>query len=240
MCCAEFSRLPGQIERIDRNAVPAQARPGIERHEPEWFCLRCGDHFPDVDAHGRVNDFQFIYEGDVDAAENVLEKLGSFRNTARRNRHDGLDRPAIKLHRLFEASRRQASDELRNVADFAVGIGRVFAFRREGQMEILASREPGSFLEHGAQILVGRAWIGGRFQDHQRALLQMGGDRASGFQDIGDIGFAVLVERRRHANNNCFDLVHAREIRAGFEPSRVYLFRNRFRRNMSDVASAYR
>ena len=48
-----FARLPGQVERVDRNAVPAEPGPGIERHEAERLGLRRLDHLPDVDAHRR-------------------------------------------------------------------------------------------------------------------------------------------------------------------------------------------
>jgi hypothetical protein len=41
--------LPGQIERIDWNAVSAQARTGIEWHEPIGFGARRIYHLPDVD-----------------------------------------------------------------------------------------------------------------------------------------------------------------------------------------------
>src|SRR5262249_28594921 len=54
-----LSRLPRQIKRIDRNAVAAETRSRVERHEAEWFGA-CGlDHFPYVDVHpvGHQRDF---------------------------------------------------------------------------------------------------------------------------------------------------------------------------------------
>jgi hypothetical protein len=39
-------RLPREIERIDRNAVAAQAGPRVERHEAERLGLRRVDHLP--------------------------------------------------------------------------------------------------------------------------------------------------------------------------------------------------
>jgi len=52
-------------------------------------------------------------------------------------------------------------------ATFAVRIARIFAFGREGQMEIPPGFETRTHLEHFAQVLVGRAGIGGGFQHHE-------------------------------------------------------------------------
>ena len=47
---ADFLHLPREIERIDRNAVPAEARARIERHEPERLGRRGVHDFPHADA----------------------------------------------------------------------------------------------------------------------------------------------------------------------------------------------
>ena len=46
---AGLLRFPGEIERIDRDAVPAEPGPRIERHEAERLGRRGVDDFPDVE-----------------------------------------------------------------------------------------------------------------------------------------------------------------------------------------------
>src|SRR5260370_27612868 len=43
----EFARLPGQIERVDRAAVPAEPRAEVERHIAERLGPGCLAHTPD-------------------------------------------------------------------------------------------------------------------------------------------------------------------------------------------------
>src|SRR5207249_10597203 len=90
-CLAVFACFPGQIKRVDGNTVAAQTWARIKRHESKRFRLGGVDDLPDVYAHRAVNDFQFIHQGDIDAAENVLEELAGFGGAAGGNRHDGFD-----------------------------------------------------------------------------------------------------------------------------------------------------
>ena len=108
--------------------MPAQTRPRIKRHEPEWFRFGGIDHFPDIYAHRRVNLFQFIREGDVHTAKYIFEQLSGFRGAAGRNRHDRLNSAAIQRIGAFQASRAVASNDFRNDRNFAVRVARVFPF----------------------------------------------------------------------------------------------------------------
>src|SRR5260370_24940858 len=76
----KFPCLPGQVERVDRNAVPAQAGPGIERHETKRLSLCCFNNLPDVDSHRSIDELQLVYQGNVHAAEDILQELGRFGN----------------------------------------------------------------------------------------------------------------------------------------------------------------
>src|SRR5262245_40119787 len=109
---AILARLPGQIEWVDRDAMSAKPRAGVERHKPER--LRAGgvDDFPHINTHGGVNDFEFVYEGDVDAAEGVFEQLGGFGDATGGDGHDGLDRFGVKVDGLLQAGRGVATDDL--------------------------------------------------------------------------------------------------------------------------------
>src|SRR5207249_1124713 len=57
---AKLPRLPGEIEGINGNAMPAQTGAGIKRHKPERLGFGRSNHFPDINAHRRVNHLQFI------------------------------------------------------------------------------------------------------------------------------------------------------------------------------------
>src|SRR5690606_31572433 len=71
----ELARAPGQVEGVDGNAVPAEARTGVEGHVAEGLGLGGLDHLPDVDAHGAVDQLQLVHQGDVDRPEDVLGDL---------------------------------------------------------------------------------------------------------------------------------------------------------------------
>ena len=67
---------PGQVTRVDRQAVAAYARPRRERHEPERLG-RCGvDRLPDVNAQIVGEHRELVNQGDVDMPEGVLDDLG--------------------------------------------------------------------------------------------------------------------------------------------------------------------
>ena len=70
---AVFACLPREIKWIDRDAMAAQPRPGIKWHEPKRFGLGCFNYLPDIYSHGGINQFKLINQGNIDAAENILE-----------------------------------------------------------------------------------------------------------------------------------------------------------------------
>src|SRR5687767_11039957 len=47
----ELAGTPGEVVRIDRDAMPAHTRAGRESHEPERLGRRRVDDLPDVEAH---------------------------------------------------------------------------------------------------------------------------------------------------------------------------------------------
>src|SRR5206468_572762 len=70
-----FFRFPRKVERIDRDAVTAEAGSWIERLETEWLCFRRIDYLVNIDAHSHAKLLQFVYQRDVDAAVDVLKEL---------------------------------------------------------------------------------------------------------------------------------------------------------------------
>ena len=82
----ELARAPGQVERIDGQAVAAHPRTGLEAHEPVGLGRGGVDDLPDVDPHPLGEDRQLVDERDVDRAEDVLQQLGHLRDLGRRDR----------------------------------------------------------------------------------------------------------------------------------------------------------
>ena len=80
-----FAGNPTQIKRVNRDAVTAEARPGIERLVTERLCLGSVNHFPDVDPDFLKQDFELIDHRDVDASVGVFQDLAGFSNFATRN-----------------------------------------------------------------------------------------------------------------------------------------------------------
>ena len=71
----ELARLPREVERIDREAVSAEPRAGLEAHEAERLRRRGLDDLPDVDMHPVAELRELVDERDVHRAEDVLEQL---------------------------------------------------------------------------------------------------------------------------------------------------------------------
>src|SRR5437879_4884127 len=101
---AILPRFPCEVEWIDWNTVAAKTRPGIERHKPKWLRLGRFNDFPDIDAHGAVNELQFVDQRDIHTPENILQQLRSFGDARRRDWYKCVDRLAIKRHGTIEAS----------------------------------------------------------------------------------------------------------------------------------------
>ena len=107
--------LPRQIERIDGDAMPAQAGARIERHEAEWLGGRGVDHFPDVDAHAVAHQGDLIGEADVDHAECILEQLDHLGHLRRADRNHFLQRLRVEHAAHFRTSGCGAANHFRNV-----------------------------------------------------------------------------------------------------------------------------
>src|SRR5215471_19105535 len=72
---AREPNLPGQIERIDGDAVPADPGAGIEGHEPERLGRGRLDDLPGVDADFPTRESKLVGEGDVDGGELAITRI---------------------------------------------------------------------------------------------------------------------------------------------------------------------
>jgi hypothetical protein len=75
----KFFGFPGEIEGVNRNAMPTQTGTGIERVEAERLGGSGRDHLPNVDVHAQAQQLEFIHQCDVDAAIDVLQQFGHLR-----------------------------------------------------------------------------------------------------------------------------------------------------------------
>ena len=105
----EFPRLPRKIERIERNAVAADARSGIESHDTERLGRGGIDHFPNVDAEPVAEHSHLVDQRDIDRPKRVLENFRHLRNLWGRHRQNVYDRLLVESRRLPDtpASRRR-------------------------------------------------------------------------------------------------------------------------------------
>src|SRR6266403_3948485 len=121
---ASNTHLPGQVEGIHGDTVPADARAGIEGHETEGFRRRCIDDFPTVDVEIATHDREFVGESDVYVAEDVLVELGQLSYLRGQDLVDsGHDLP-VERGCQTAASGRDAADHFGNVLDLELRVPR--------------------------------------------------------------------------------------------------------------------
>ena len=231
-------RILEPVEGVDGDAVAAQAGAGPEGHEAEGLGGGRGDDLPDVDAHGLVDLLELVDQGDVHAAEGVLGDFGGLGGAAAADGHEGVDGLGIELGDGLEAGGGVAADDLGDGGDDAVGVAGVLALGAEGEVEVGAGLEAAALLEHGAELAVGGAGIGGGFEADEHALAQMRGDGAAGVGDVGDVGLTVLVEGRGHADDDGVHAVAHGEIVGGAEVTAFDLLGDAFGGDVLDVALA--
>src|ERR1051326_6392163 len=73
-----FLGFPGEIKRIDRNAVPAQAGAWVKGRVAEGFAAGSIDDFPEIDVHTIGKKLQLVHESNVDASIDIFEKFDQF------------------------------------------------------------------------------------------------------------------------------------------------------------------
>src|SRR5262249_8109487 len=94
-------RSPGQVRRVDWQAVAADAWSGLEAHETERLRRRRVDGTPDVDVEVVCEHRQLVHERNVDVAERILEQLGELGLLRTRRDPSTVDERVVeRLHRL--------------------------------------------------------------------------------------------------------------------------------------------
>ena len=102
---AVLARLPRQVERVDGNAMAADAGAREVRREAERLGRRGADDFLNIDAHLVGDDLHLVDEADVHDAMNVLEQLRELGGARGADRNDLVDHLAVERDAGFEAGR---------------------------------------------------------------------------------------------------------------------------------------
>ncbi len=80
---AQFSGFPCQVKRVDWNAVTTESRPGVKRHVSKRLGPGRIHHLENVDAERGEDHFQFVYQSDIDSAEDIFRQLHRLRRFRR-------------------------------------------------------------------------------------------------------------------------------------------------------------
>src|SRR5690554_361160 len=211
---AIFPGLPGEVEGVDRDAVPAQSRAGGVGHEAEGLGGRSLDHFVDIDAHAVGYDLHFIDQADIHRPVNVFQQLAHLRYAGAADRDGGIDRPLVQGPPQFKAGGCHAANDLGNGGGGVVGVARIFPFKKVDQGAILSGNKATALQARGNDLVCG-AGPGGAFQTHQLTFPEPRQDAFHRVDDKAQIRLVVLVQRGRDADDLCVQLGGSRKIRGG-------------------------
>jgi len=229
--------LPGQVERVDGYAVPAQPGPRVERLEAERFRAGGRDHLPDVYAHRVEDHLQLVDQGDVHATVDVLDDLGRLGDLARRDRDRLFDHGRIEGMRHGQTLRAHSPDKLRSGACRVVLAARILALGGERQPEILLNLQAG-LLQDRQHDLPCRSRVRGGLQRDQLAGSQGLGNGPGRAFDVLQIGVLGPRQRRRHADDDRVRLPQPRHVVRRREPARPDHLPNHRGRDVLDVTAA--
>ena len=229
----KLTRLPREVERVERDAVAAEARARIKRLETVRLRLGGLDDLPDVDAHAVADDGHFVCKADVDVAVGVFEQLLHFRHGGGRNFINAAGQnAAVKRRRDFRRVFADAADDLRRVLRLVLLVARIDALRREPEVEILAALQAARFEDRLEQFFR-RARVSRGFQNDDHAGVDIFCNGLGGALHIADIRLLVFVERSRHADGDGVDFLDKRKVGSS---GKLSGFHHVFQRVADDVA----
>src|ERR1019366_7723284 len=132
-----FAGLPGEVERVDGDAVAAETGSRIESLEPERFGLRSVDDFPDIEAHALTEELQFVHQGDIDTAVDVLQDLRHFGRLTGGDRNNLVEDGTVERLECPAGSGVVGAKHFRDGSRGEVRVGWVFAFGRVAYEEFV-------------------------------------------------------------------------------------------------------
>src|SRR5215470_297202 len=209
--------LPREIERVDGNAVAADARSRIEGHKAEGLGRRRLDDLPGIDTDLAAGEGELVRKSDVHAAERVLEELRRLGHARVRGLEYAHRHVAVQVRRELGAALRHAADYLGNVGGGEAAVPGVDPLGREGEEDVGADHEPGR-LQTRLYDLLGGAGEGRALEHEQLATMQVREQALERRHDEGDVGLLALPERSGHTDDESIGLPHLIECGGGGEP----------------------
>src|SRR5450756_234758 len=229
--------FPRQVEGIDGDAVPPDARPWVERHEAIWLGLGSFDDLPDIHAHLFAQDRKFVDERDVDEPEGVLKQFG---HLGRPTRADGIDlgnNQRVQRTGTFRRSCVQSSNHFGCVQRVVVSVARVYPLGRKRKIEIGTCLETAA-LEDGQHDLIGRSGIGRALEHDELSFVEIRYQCSRDTLDVRDVGSLVDGERRRHAYDHRVTVLERRKLGRGRQGTACNHRLKTRRRHIIDVGIA--
>ena len=213
-----LSRLPRQIMRIERDAMSADSRTRIERHETERLRRRRANDFPGVDIQRVTKAGHLVCHADVYRAKSIFQQLRGLGHTRGSYGMNVVDDVRIKMCGNDRRIGCDPADDLRNVMRHELRISGIDALRREREQKILVEFQTRLF-KHRQQHFVGGAGISRRFQNDQlpaaQAFLNLFGSR----ENVGNVRLLRFPKGRRNANDDGVTFSQVIEIGGGTQPS---------------------
>src|SRR4030095_10300393 len=159
-------RFPGQVMRVERNAVTANSGTRVESHEPEWLGSSGLNDLPGIYSEGVAELRHFVDQPYVDRSEGVLEQFACLGHTCRADLMDLVNDCTIGCHSNLSARTTHSTNDLGNIVRMELRIARVYSLGRAGA-KVVAVQNLAHLIEHRPQDFVRCARIGRRFQDDQ-------------------------------------------------------------------------
>ena len=234
---AVFACFPSQVERVDRDAVAAQAWTWVISNEAEWFGCSGIDDFVNVDTHFVGNNFHLVHQADVYGAVDVFQKFGQLGSFGGAYRNNFIDGRLVQRKADFQTGRGVAADDFWNGTGFKVRVTWVFTLRRVNQEHVLTDFQA-AFFHARQQFFFGSAGVGGGFQRQHLTGAQVRFYRIGGVNHKAHVRLAVFVQRSRYAQNDGFYFVDAGEVGRCFKQA-IGSSGNFVGRDMLDVAFAF-
>ena len=191
--------------------MPAEAGARVVGSEAER--LGCGgiDDLEDIDPHAVSDDLHLIDETNVDRSVDVFEQFRHFCRLGRTDRNKPVDGLSVKRQAGPETGWRMPPDHFRDRRRGEIRIGRILSFRRIDGKYGFANLETPT-LQTGNDLFLRRARIGGAFKRNHLAAAKMRRNLFTGIDDKAQVGFAILVERCRHADDDAVCLFDPRKV----------------------------
>jgi hypothetical protein len=192
--------LVREVVRVYPDAVAAH-QAGTERQKVP---LGAGgfQHFFGINAHLVEDKREFVDQGDVHVALGVFNHLGGFGylDAGGLVGANGDDLVVNGIHQIGHFGG-GAGGNLADVGNAVFLVARVDALGAVAGVEIDVEFQAGDFFQYGHAVFFGGAGIDRGFVNHDVAFLEHLADGLGGFDQRGEVGLAVLVNRGGHGHD---------------------------------------